>query len=192
MSSETHEEVTYIFPSNNIKKTSLTVFDFAFSALIVAPLTVFAWCSTWDLMDAHPRIFPGIPSLCFSTTIMIGFTVARLVFKEAEVSPKSVLVRVYIYFYFVVCVMQWRAAWLLIDEGLAFGAKFVGLKVIVVVLTVVLVSGLFGFRCLKSSLATPFSLGVDDVGTAFDFPTRWKFRVSIVYNFRVGIIQQKN
>lgn len=178
MSSATQNEVTYVFPSKTVKKASVATFDFAFSALIVAPLTVFAWCSTWDLMDAHPRIFPTIPSLCFSTAMMIGFTVARLVFNEAEVSPKSVLVRVYIYGYFVVCVMQWRAAWLLMDEAMAWGAKFIKLKVISGVVTVVLVCGLFGFRCLKSSLATPFLLGVDDVGTAFDFPTRWRITVS--------------
>lgn len=178
MNSETQQEVTYIFPPSIVKKTSLIFFDFTFSAFIVAPLTVFSWCATWDLMDAHSRIFPTLPSLCFSSTMMIGFTVARIIFQEATVSPKSVLGRVYIYCYFVVCVMQWRAAWLVMDVALAWGAEFLGLGVVTEAVTVILVSGLLGFRCLKSSLATPFLLGVDNVGTMFDFPTRWRVRVS--------------
>lgn len=183
MSTVTNQEVTYVFPSNTIKKTSAALFDFAFSALIVAPLTVFAWCATWDLMDAHPRIFPALPSLCFCTAVMIGFTVARLVFQEAKTPPKSVLGRIYIYCYFVVCVMQWRAAWLVMDKGMAWAAQYVGLRVVAGAITLALLCGLFGFRCLKSSLATPFLLGIDDVGTMFDFPTRWRINVSNMYLF---------
>lgn len=181
MNSNTHQEVTYVFPLNTVKKTSLVLFDFIFSAVIVAPLTISAWCSTWDLMDAHPRIFPALPSCCFSTAIIIGCTVARLIFQEAEIPPKSVLGRVYIYCYFIVCVMQWRALWLMMDEGIKWGTKFLDTKVISLVVTVVLLGVLYGFRCLRSGLATPFLLGVDDIGTMFDFPTRWKVKVSSMF-----------
>lgn len=75
--------------------------------------------------------------------------------------------------------MQWRAAWLLMDAGLAYGAvKWAGLGVVTGLVTVLLLGGLIVFRSLKSGLATPFLLGVDDVGTMFDFPTRWKIHVS--------------
>lgn len=179
MSSEARQEVTYTFPPNRIRKTSLILFDLAFSALIVAPLTVSAWCSTWDLMDSHARLFPTLPSFCFSTGMMVGFTVARLVFQEMEIALKSLFGRVYVYCYFVVCIMQWRAAWLLMDEGLAWGAeRWAGLKFVTGVVTVILVGLLLVFRCLRSGLATPYLLGVDNVGTMFDFPTRWKVNVS--------------
>lgn len=65
------------------------------------------------------------------------------------------------------------------DWGLAWGAeRWAGLIEVTLMVTVVLLGALMGCRCLKSGLATPFLLGVDDVGTMFDFPTRFGVRVS--------------
>lgn len=167
------------------RKKLLNVCDPLLCALILTPIIVGAWASTWILVESiYPHFFPIFESLWLSTCIVIVFYVIREILQHSLTDDKSHFSKhflflsvkiVYVYVFFLCIIVQWRAAWALIDTYITVKGVW----------TMMAVSGgclvlLCFFKGLKNTVACPFVLAADTDCEVFDFPSRFRIRVSMI------------
>lgn len=181
------DEKNGFLPITNLdidRKRLLNICDPLFCALVLTPLILANWASTWVLVDSlYPHFFPIYESLWLSTCIVIFFYVIREVLQYNFTDDKSHIFKhflfvsvkiVYVYVFFLCIIVQWRAGWALIDAYIAPKGKS----------TMILVSGvclvvLCFFKGLKNTVACPFVLAADSQCEVFDFPSRFRIGVSM-------------
>lgn len=172
-----------------VKKGAVSGFDSVLAVFLIGPLVIGFWRGTWGLMNIyekhHPNALPTWESLFFSVGILLTFTIIRdpLVdlFKEKKDGLidriKSQLFRkFYTYSFAVVCIMHWRAAWVLGDMFLKEPRDtgvFTGCCAVILV----------AVRCFRNCVAPPLIVVLDDEDVTFSFPTRFRKKVSYLFKY---------
>lgn len=175
------------------KKLALNTFDSIISVFIVAPLIVGCWRGTWLLLDIYIHLFPVWETLTFSLTIITSMLMIRYVLddltKESKKNIKTsiiskILRRIYIYFFFWLCIMQWRGIWVIWDTFFEIVYTEDGRTVadtdflLPGIITALAATTLFMLRSFRNVLATPFVIILDRGDVSYNFPTRFKLSVS--------------
>lgn len=105
---------------NRCSKRILHACDKFVSLFVVAPLVVTHWYGTWDFMDRNADYFPNIESLIMGFLWHLIATITRKDIHD-RIKSKSetktlfcqvsryMFVKIYLYFFSVSCIMQWRA-----------------------------------------------------------------------------------
>lgn len=188
-------------------KPLMHLLDATLSMFVIGPLTVTYWRSTWVLMDLHSRIFPFWPTLIFSATLLIFFSLIRETgidivnwYRESKESNfyTKLTLRVYTYSFSWVSIMNWRAMWGVLDTylNLAYTENFVVIYsdsiFILFIITGMCFFILTLIKCIRNNIAAPFVVALDREEITFNFPTRFRVQVNtfslfiISLNMRVG------
>lgn len=173
-------------------KSILHCLDCFLTLAIIGPLTVLFWRGTWEIMEMNHEHFRGWPTYFFSMSIHFSFALIREPLQTHLNQNKQwkktlgckLSMRLYIYVFAVVSVMQWRSVWVLLDSFFLIDYKHDGraLKPIyftqfMVTCSVALV--LLGLlKIFKNILSAPYTVGMDFQYSAYDFPTRFKTQVT--------------
>lgn len=187
---------------NKTKKRLLNVLDSIIASLIVGPLIIAFWRGTWELFIIYKNIFPLIPSTLFSMAIHLCLALTREILQEIwEKKQKKypvldhIIRRLYMYFFSVISIMQWRGLWDIMDDLL--NAKFSktevtmidgniqGFVLATVVSTIILVYS----KTLINILDSPYIICLDIENEVYDFPTRFQVKVSD-FNFYRNCIRK--
>lgn len=166
----------------------LLLVDELFSSLILAPLVVFYWRGTWNLMGTY--LFPenSIHSAIASLTIGIAghliFTMGQGFFHQVFNPDKHRLTfyigsRLYTNISAIVCVNGWRGGWQLIDIYTNHDVKTI------VIITVSVTIVMCALKSIRNLTGAPFAVVVDDSKDYFEIPTYFKTRVRRVDFFLV-------
>ncbi|XP_065207205.1 uncharacterized protein fusl isoform X2 [Planococcus citri] len=161
----------------------LSVLDICFSCLIIAPLVVTFWCSTWIALS---KIFVFQPlisvyiSVTFGFTVLISFTALQ---KQLQVLFSEHIGNRFLYFFSsrlytqifgIASVSSWYGVWNAFDTLTGGNIK------ITVVIVLISYVGLFCTKTVRNITSSPFALITDrrqgyfDVPTLFQWSNIWK------------------
>lgn len=154
----------------------LAVLDVLLSSLVVGPCVVGFWRGTWEYMEAYRDQFPLWWTLWVSCALHFVFALLREALAEhfrRGGLGYTLASRCYIYVFAVCCAMQWRSAWMILEEIVGFDTPNVLLCTIPS--TVILLA----FRLFGNTLAPPYCISIDfKVDDVFVFPTTFNISVS--------------
>lgn len=109
-------------------KRFLHVSDTFISLFVITPLVVTHWYGTWVFMDHHPEYFPILETFIFgviwNTCMVLTKELIHTKMKTTEMEKKSVLksifkyifIKVYVYFFSIGCIMNWRSGFALLEK----------------------------------------------------------------------------
>lgn len=158
-------------------KPFVPVFDVLFSSLIVGPLVIIYWMSTWTLFDYC--ITPSDPKISAAISLIIGFggqflvifyqdRVARLLTFEKYKWMNGIASKVYTIVFAQTTINFWRGMWKFIDiyspEDTVTAVSNIMQNSIILMLC----------KTFKNSSSTPFVVATDEVERNYKIPTYFK------------------
>lgn len=154
----------YFKAPNRPYKRYLTFLDYLVSSLIVAPLVVGYWKSTWQLVTIYiypnSYLYTGIVSSVIGLGGQLCFTHFQETFRRNFHPSKNrvtyyVFSRFYTYVYGFVCVNNWRGIWFLHWHYIFPNEANIKWVTMVALLLIVVLRG------SRNIMASPFALQVD-------------------------------
>lgn len=156
------------------------LFDILFSLLIVGPLVVIYWVTTWKICDIF--IKPEEPQLSATISFVIGFSGQFALVFYQDLITKSlkfkkckflnlIVSKLYALFAALTCISFWRGVWKFIDIFSPSDQISIALNVAQNLLILIL------SKTLKNSLAPPFVLSLDSSAGNYSAGTFFKKKV---------------
>lgn len=168
---------------SKVPELFLRVFNVLISCLIIAPLVVIYWASTWKLCDIY--IVPSDPALSSTISLVVGFSVqfffmfhqdsiAELLTCKNNKCLNIVLMKVYALVSALTCVNFWRGVWGFVDK---VSTDEIAMLIMNITqnLLILLIS-----RTLRNSVVPPFVVAMDQIENCFKLPTYFKLKVNIL------------
>ncbi|XP_017781768.1 PREDICTED: uncharacterized protein LOC108566420 [Nicrophorus vespilloides] len=179
-----HEEKSL---KSETARVAIFACDTLVSLFVVSALVVANWRGTWDLMDMYKDYFPTYTSFVFSSGMQVVCTLGRELIGDFLEDKTAILKRTFavffIYVYNILCNMQWRALWIIMDdfcgvidvqkvaqeEGINWTRFLWFILGSIIVLAI--------FKCLRNISGPPFVITLDDHESTFRFPMRFRIQV---------------
>lgn len=96
------------------KKRLLNLSDTLISLLVVGPLVIAYWNSTWSTMDKYPNIYPAVNCFIFGAIIHCCFCLLReplhnflASHSQARTIQLFLVKKLYTYIFSIGCIMHW-------------------------------------------------------------------------------------
>ncbi|XP_022918481.2 uncharacterized protein [Onthophagus taurus] len=149
-------------------KKKLHAIDCLISVIIICFLVVSFWRCVWTLMDLYVDYLPKYATF-FNAVLLHVFImqyaeiIKRFIGFDKDKLKKnvkySIIRRVYVYFYSVICILQWT-----VKDGLYGTIIVFGLSLFC----------LITMKSLRNCLAAPFVIILDNSTAPYDIPTRFR------------------
>lgn len=194
--SELKKNATLFASKLTYYKPFMHLIDVLVSVCVSAPLVVTFWRGTWGLIDVYGKVFPTWEAFLFTSAILMCFNLLRELFADIlncfGDEKKTTLAqkfgrRVYTYAFAVVSILQWRSLWAMFDwffqikfaeNGLASQeSNLLG----VYICTGCCFLAVVALKSTRNMLAPPFVITLDKEEFTFEFPTRFRIRVSFSF-----------
>ena len=162
-------------------KPFVRVLDVLFSSVVVGPLVVCYWITTWKIFDLF--IKPDDPRLSATISFIIGFTGQLIfVFYQNEIRKSFkfenhkfinfVVSKVYILLFAQTCISFWRGVWNFVDIVSSSNTLLLSMNAIQNLLLMVI------SKTLRNSISAPFVVESDKINEDFTIKTYFKRVVS--------------
>lgn len=171
---------------SKVPELFLRVFNVLFSCLIIAPLVIIYWASTWKLCDIY--IVPSNPVLSATISFFVGFSaqfffifyqdsIVELLTIEKNKCLNLILTKVYALVFALTCINFWRGVWSFVDKVSTDDITLLIMN-IAQNLLILLIS-----RTLRNAIAPPFIIATDQLDSCFGITTFFKLKVKFHYEF---------
>lgn len=189
MATKSNESESY---NNSIDyyKCLITVIDTTFSMMIVAPITIFYWRSTWDLsifLLSETKWSPFISLFAGIVVMYMLYLSQNQLNYHLDPGRRQfsflVFSRIYSKVFAVFCINMWRGVWAICDyvNG-TYTLEFT------IAYTLMAFSFLIYSRGIRNLLASPFLLFPDCYRVYFYVDTYFKCQVSIILFMSIVIL----
>lgn len=179
------------FLNSAVFRSFLRLFDVLFSALVIGPLVIIYWTTTWRLSDIF--ITPDDQVKSAAISLVIGFvgqfilvfyqdSIAKLLKFENHKLINLLMLKVYAIFVAQTSIHFWRGIWQIIDFLSASDTVTMTMNVVQNLLILML------SKVLKNSLATPFVVIKDQMNADYAVTTRCR---RVVNNFSMTLFKIK-
>ncbi|CAH3874497.1 unnamed protein product [Pieris brassicae] len=162
--------------------------DAVFASVVVAPLVVGVWRSSWGIMELHAKMFPYAQNFILGILIHCCFSIAKTRLFSRSVDAwgqgkagrwlrERVLSRFYTYIFIMSNVMHWRGGWGLMDTMVAailpndqdpHRPVLIGTYLIVCIVLILVL------RSARNLLASPYFVVTDGKQPTYIFTTRFQ------------------
>ncbi|XP_022123872.2 uncharacterized protein LOC110999223 isoform X1 [Pieris rapae] len=162
--------------------------DAVFASVVVAPLVVAVWRSSWGIMELHAKMFPYAQNFILGILIHCCFSIAKTRLFSRSVDAwgegkagrwlrERVLSRFYTYIFIMSNVMHWRGGWGLMDTTVAAilpNDQDPHRPVLIATYLIVGVVLILVLRSARNLLASPYFVVTDGKQPTYIFTTRYQ------------------